>query len=206
MRGKATPIGKRSWQRMRRTCPAACHRMECHRDRLTVLCTVLCFCGQVATSSARYGILCGWILVLLRLFPIHGTAAEFSSHAPGEDGAEEQPRHCRPDKSTTHHGTAEGGVGSFWDTDASEPSEAVLMAARYRHGLGGVLLGGSPKKKAAVATKQADDNETLMEKKALHVSNLMMSLACAQEVPAHIELCVESCVRERTPCIYGALR
>ena len=97
LRGKATPIGKRSWQRMRRTCPAACHRMECHRDKLTVFCTLLCFVGHVATSSARYGVLCGWIMVLLPCFPLHGTAEQCSTHVSEEEASRDLPRHPERD-------------------------------------------------------------------------------------------------------------
>ena len=60
-----------------------------------VFCTLMCFGGKLATSPARYGVLCCWILVLLQLFPFHGTAAQSPSHTPAEDEAHEVSRHCR---------------------------------------------------------------------------------------------------------------
>ena len=206
LRGKATPMSIRSWQKMRRTCPAACRRMEFERERLSVFCTLMWFSGQIATSSARYGLLCGWIVLLLQIVPIHGTAEQSSSHAHREgatheesrhcrapEAAQEESRHCRGQGLIMQHGTAEGGLGCFWEPESVNGNDSAVRMLHRRQLLGGHLPGGmrkgflSPrvmKKPAAASSSNSnvEDAQALVQRKAREAEQVLHGFASKHQL------------------------
>ena len=160
---------------------------------LSMFCTVAVLIGQIATSTARYGILCGWIMVLLQLLPIHLTSAECaaeqeSRHCRARAAAHKESRHCRAQGLTVQHGTVEGGLGRFWEPEPVNGKDSAMQTLHRRKLLGGHLPGGmrrgflSPqvKKKPSAASSSNSNVEAadaLVQRKAREAGEALQGFA-----------------------------